>query len=639
RVSGDAAAVAWARHLLNGVHVCETLEEAAARRRTLESVPLALGVSPPHYPASGTQHPTPDAQHPTPALWVTRAGQWLARSGAASGGALGAEGSAAAALARRRELDRLREEVPALLTAAETAREAVREAEAAVRRTGTALRERQSLAEKARLEHQAQLREADRRNGDVERARHRLERLKADRLRSEQEAAGVAEALNRAREEMQSDTAASEPGEQQGAVTAAEEKARLLEAARREAETAVTELRVRLAQQEQRLQGAAAATRRAAEGGAFLDRQRSDRLNEQRTLTAESEQRALSFETLAAAVADAQAAGRQAREELAALAETRTARTAELNAARASANDLSARLRELMERCHRAEVELTALDTQRQHLGQQWLDATVSAHSIEVSQEQELEEPLTFTLDGLLATWNQEEAELTLASYSDPEAEINRLRRQIRSLGAVNPDAVEQYAETQERYDFLTSQRADLESAREQLEGAIAEIDQASKETFLAAFKQIAAAFDEMFKKLFGGGATELRLTDPSDVLETGIDIIVQPPGKKQQNLLLLSGGERALTAAAMLFALLKVKPSPFCVMDEVDAPLDESNVGRFASTLREFSEKTQFIVVTHNRNTVQAADVIYGVTMGRDSASQVLSLRLDQVSQVVNDQ
>src|SRR5205085_4649429 len=132
--------------------------------------------------------------------------------------------------------------------------------------------------------------------------------------------------------------------------------------------------------------------------------------------------------------------------------------------------------------------------------------------------------------------------------------------------------------------------RADLEAAREQLEVAIRDIDAASRETFLKAFREIAAAFDEMFQKLFGGGATELRLTDPQDVLETGIDVIVQPPGKKQQNLLLLSGGERALTAAAMLFALLKVRPSPFCVMDEVDAPLDESNVGRFTQTLRDFS-------------------------------------------------
>src|SRR5262249_37911863 len=132
-----------------------------------------------------------------------------------------------------------------------------------------------------------------------------------------------------------------------------------------------------------------------------------------------------------------------------------------------------------------------------------------------------------------------------------------------------------------------------------------------------------------MFRRLVGGGRTELVMTDPSDVLETGIEIIVQPPGKKQQNLLLLSGGERALTAGAMLFALLKVRPSPFCVMDEVDAPLDESNVGRFTAILREFSARTQFIVVTHNRGTMEAADTLYGVTMQERGVSKVLSCTL----------
>src|SRR5919204_1326888 len=133
-----------------------------------------------------------------------------------------------------------------------------------------------------------------------------------------------------------------------------------------------------------------------------------------------------------------------------------------------------------------------------------------------------------------------------------------------------------------------------------------------------------------MFRKLFGGGSTELRLTDPHDVLETGIEVMVQPPGKRRQNLLLLSGGERALTAAAMLFALLKIRPSPFCVLDEVDAALDEANVGRFSATLRDFSAKTQFIVVTHNRGTMEAADTLYGVTMQEKGVSRVLSCTLD---------
>ena len=137
-----------------------------------------------------------------------------------------------------------------------------------------------------------------------------------------------------------------------------------------------------------------------------------------------------------------------------------------------------------------------------------------------------------------------------------------------------------------------------------------------------------------MFTRLFGGGSAKLILTDDEDPTETGIDIEAKLPGRREQGLSLLSGGERSLTAVALIFSLLKVSPTPFCVMDEVDAALDEANVGRFTELLKELSQETQFIVITHNRNTVQVANVIYGVTMGRDSASQVISLKLDEVSE-----
>jgi chromosome segregation protein len=192
---------------------------------------------------------------------------------------------------------------------------------------------------------------------------------------------------------------------------------------------------------------------------------------------------------------------------------------------------------------------------------------------------------------------------------------------------------VEEHTRLSERHTFLAAQKADLETAQEQLQQAIREIDATTRETFLIAFRQIGEAFDEMFRRLFNGGRTELVLTDPSDVLETGIDVIVQPPGKKLQNLLLLSGGERALTASAMLFALMKVRPSPFCVLDEVDAPLDEANVGRFSDLLREFARHSQFVVVTHNRGTMEAADTLYGVTMEEPGVSKIVSVRLSDLT------
>jgi chromosome segregation protein len=619
-------ALQWAATLLGTTVLCDTLDTALAARNSslassLQSVP------PPSPPPKG--HP---ARLPSPTLWVTRDGQWLSRWGALSAGTQGAEGAAAATLARRRELERLQAEAPALESAAEQAREAVRAAEGESRKSQGGVREKQTDHEKARIEHQAQLREADRRKQDEERARHRVERLRQDVTRAEREQTSGAEALAAARKDfaaLQEGTAQSPVTEGEAAVRQAQELVREAETARRAAETAVSELRVRLAEQDQRLQAALQAARRAVEAGSFLDRQRAERLNEQRTLVAEKEQRQLSFanssQMLAEARGDVEVARRDAQE----LSARRQERTAAVDLARTQYNSLNARLRELMERCHKAEVELAAVDAQRRSTENQWVDAAVGAHNLELSQSDDAEEPLQINAAGLLEQWNAQEAELTLSSYSDPEGELGRLRRQIRSLGAINPDAPEQYAEAKERYDFLTSQRADLEAAREQLVEAIREIDLASRETFLRAFNEIASAFDEMFKKLFGGGTTELRLTDPEDILETGIDIIVQPPGKRQQNLLLLSGGERALTAAAMLFALLKVRPSPFCVMDEVDAPLDESNVGRFADTLREFSHHTQFIVVTHNRGTMERADTLYGVTMEERGVSKVLSCTL----------
>ena len=153
---------------------------------------------------------------------------------------------------------------------------------------------------------------------------------------------------------------------------------------------------------------------------------------------------------------------------------------------------------------------------------------------------------------------------------------------------------------------------------------------------FRKTFDAVAQEFRQIFTRLFGGGSARLLLTDPDDMTDTGIDIEARLPGRREQGLSLLSGGERSLTAAALVFSLLRVSPTPFCVLDEVDAMLDEANVGRFRELLRELSQNTQFVVVTHNRNTVQAADVIYGVTMGHDSASQVVSLKLDEVSQAV---
>ena len=183
-----------------------------------------------------------------------------------------------------------------------------------------------------------------------------------------------------------------------------------------------------------------------------------------------------------------------------------------------------------------------------------------------------------------------------------------------------------------ERYEFLTGQIEDLNDAETQLRSAIDELKEEIRERFESTFTQVNEAFGKYFNSFFGGGSASLLLTDADDVTQSGVDIEATPPGKRISSLALLSGGERALTAVALLFALLTVNPAPFCVLDEVDAALDEANVGRFVDALSELSEKTQFVVVTHNRRTIEVANQIYGISMGNDGVSQVLSLRLSDL-------
>ena len=210
-------------------------------------------------------------------------------------------------------------------------------------------------------------------------------------------------------------------------------------------------------------------------------------------------------------------------------------------------------------------------------------------------------------------------------------ARLGQLRRRFHELGAVNPYAVEEYGSLKTRLEALETQALDLHTAIVKTRDLIAELDTMIADRFRTTFQALEVAFSTRFEQLFGGGFARLSLTDPSDLGSTGIEIVARPPGKKAQALAMLSGGERALTAVALLFAMLEVRPVPFCVLDEVDAALDEANIGRFADALRSLAHQTQFIVITHNRGTIEAADALYGVTVGDDSVSRVISLRLDE--------
>jgi len=221
--------------------------------------------------------------------------------------------------------------------------------------------------------------------------------------------------------------------------------------------------------------------------------------------------------------------------------------------------------------------------------------------------------------------------ELTLEDDFDLEAghsRVEELRARLEGFGGVNMMALEELAESEERLLFLTAQRQDIVDGISSTEEALREIKKRSRERFRNAFEQINQNFSELFKELFGGGRGEMNLIDADDVLESGIDVVAQPPGKRLQNVLLLSGGEKAMAALALVLGIFQYRPAPFCLLDEVDAPLDEANVGRFTDKVAQMSAKTQFIVITHNKRTMEMARALYGVTMEEAGISKLVSVR-----------
>ncbi|MDD5116268.1 MAG: AAA family ATPase [Candidatus Omnitrophica bacterium] len=211
------------------------------------------------------------------------------------------------------------------------------------------------------------------------------------------------------------------------------------------------------------------------------------------------------------------------------------------------------------------------------------------------------------------------------------ENEIGELKRKLDSYGTVNLVAIEEYDELKQRYDFLIQQQTDLLTAKESLHQAILKINRTTKQMFIETFEKVKVEFKNYFRLLFNGGDAQLFLTDENDPLESGIEIICRPPGKKLQNVLLLSGGEKSMSAIALIFAIFKIKPSPFCILDEIDAALDEANVDRFSRVLQEFSKTSQFIVITHNKKTIVNASIMYGITMQQSGVSKIVSVKLSQ--------
>lgn len=279
--------------------------------------------------------------------------------------------------------------------------------------------------------------------------------------------------------------------------------------------------------------------------------------------------------------------------------------------------------------------ELDAKELKRQHKGMVEVlkDEEVKQNRLDV----ELENRLNHLREEYLLSFEAAKEEYPLSIAADEaRKKVKLIKLAIEELGAVNLGAIEEYERVSERYEFLLEQKTDLQEAKDTLFQVIAEMDAEMKRRFEETFEGIRFHFESVFQSLFGGGRADLRLTQPEDLLNTGVEIVAQPPGKKLQNLGLLSGGERALTAIALLFSILKVRPVPFCILDEVEAALDEANVQRFSQYLKRYSDETQFIVITHRKGTMEEADVLYGVTMQESGVSKLVSVRLEETKELI---
>lgn len=282
------------------------------------------------------------------------------------------------------------------------------------------------------------------------------------------------------------------------------------------------------------------------------------------------------------------------------------------------------------------ERELKERNRQFQILSSEIQKQEVQANRLDV----ELENRLNYLRDEYMLSYEKAKNDYGKASnIEETKQTVKLIRKAIDELGTVNLGAIEEYERIHERHEFLKEQQTDLIDAKNTLFAVIKEMDEEMVRRFEHTFFQIKEEFTKVFRELFGGGRADLVLTDPDDLLDTGVEIKAQPPGKKLQHLGLLSGGERALTAIALLFAILQVRPVPFCVLDEVEAALDEANVNRFARYLKRFSEKTQFIVITHRKGTMEEADVLYGVTMQESGVSRLVSVRLEETEKMLQSQ
>lgn len=533
---------------------------------------------------------------------VTLEGDVVNAGGSMTGGSLQKRGSNL--LGRKRKIEQITAEIAQSEThlAQLTAKtEALKEELASL---ADQLENCRKLGEQKRLEEQQQRMRADQLAGELERIDEQLASAEdaANEIRSEQEALLTEQSTL----EKELDKLTDRERELQAWIDEAERLEKERESIKDELRNRLTELKVAIASLQQEHQAQMADIERIANEIEAINEECQHLLEKGEELLEAARENEQEQVTAIERMNEARIKREQCARSIDELRGERTEKHRALEAEENETKQQRMLLSELESRLHQTEVAANRLDVELDNL------LNKLAEEYELSFEL-AKERYTLTADPL-----------------ETQNEVRELKRQMTMLGDVNLGAIEEYERVSERHQFLSSQKDDLTEAKATLHRVIADMEKEMSQRFKETFELIREQFGRVFSRLFGGGRADLLLTDPERPLDTGVDIIAQPPGKKLQNMQLLSGGERALTAIALLFAILHVKPVPFCVLDEVEAALDEANVTRFAEYLREFSQQTQFIVVTHRKGTMEEADVLYGVAMEEDGVSKLVSVRLE---------
>jgi chromosome segregation protein len=552
---------------------------------------------------------------------VTRAGELVRSGGSVSGGSVSRDKASGGFLAREREW----RELPAAIAEHEARRQAFQarleenrrqQAEYQARLEELAARQAQLQAEAGGVERERQelSRELERAQEAAQWRQNLLDRLEAER-------AGLDDSEKRLRAEIENSQAAQQQAEERARGFAAQAAGVSAEALLAELSRAQTELAVMEGRRESQRTALASHRTSLGELQARLDaksRRAKELLDEREALLTRLNSQRDRTDRLNDRIAEFTARIDPAEEELARLEERQSAQEGDENRGRVVLHRLETEHSRLALEHGRRQDELDLLRRQ--------IEDDLGLVEVELSEDQ-VGQPY-LPLHPLIA-----QLPALDVLPEGVENDVRRFKLQLNRLGSVNPDAPKEFDELNARHEFLTRQIVDLEQAAADLRRVIDELDRLMEDQFSATFEAVSKEFKNYFKQLFGGGEAQLLLTDPDNLTESGVDIIARPPGKRLQSLSMLSGGERALTAAALIFSLLKVSPTPFCVLDEVDAMLDEANVGRFRQELQALAREIQFIVITHNRRTIEAANTIYGVSMGNDSVSRVISLKLSEVT------